>query len=86
MSESGENICCLPGDITVTPIYSGFLVGRALPQQGAGPWWQYIKTFGELQEAVTHARQLAMAASVRGWFHEGDTYIQIQLDDSPFPK
>jgi len=79
--------CSLPGDITVTPIYSGFMLGRALPERGPGPWWEYIKVVREFDAAVREARALAQAANMFAWFHEGgDVYKPIPFDDSPDPR
>ena len=49
MTEFGEDVG--PGDITVTLVHSGFLIGRVMPQDGAGPWWEYIRTVADQDEA-----------------------------------
>jgi hypothetical protein len=77
--------CCLPGDITVARVYSGWLIGRAMPPIGPGPWWEYIGLAAALEQAVQQARGLAKLAGVRAWFHEGgERYKPIPLDDSVF--
>jgi hypothetical protein len=77
--------CCEPGDITIAQIYGGWLIGRALEQQGPGPWWSYVALVADFDVAVRRARELARADGVRAWFHEGiDVYHPIPLDDSPY--
>ena len=79
--------CCLPGDITVTPIPSGYLIGKATEPIGPGPWWLYMAIIKGLPDAIREARALARSANVRAWFSEGgDKYRPIPLDDSHFPK
>jgi hypothetical protein len=77
-SESGqvrEEPCCLPGDITVTKIPSGYLIGRALEQLGKGPWWEYVRIMREYDDAVGYAQSLATHDGVRAWLHlQGDEY------------
>jgi len=58
---------CPPGDIFITPTLSGFLLGRAIPQIGLGPWWTLIKVVAEFDDAVEQARALALADGVRAW-------------------
>ena len=83
--DAAEPECCLPGDITVTPIPNGYLIGRALPQLGPGPWWEYIGTITELDNAVTQARRLARDNNGRAWFFDGgERYRLIPLDESKF--
>ena len=68
--------CCQPGDITVTPIHTGYLIGRALPQDlGPGPWWEYIAVVRRLNDALHHARTLAAQDGVKAWMHmTGDRF------------
>ncbi len=69
---------CLPGDITVTAVPNGFLIGRVLPQSGFGPWWEYIKIAATHESALHDALALASAADARAWFHREDaTYEEI---------
>jgi hypothetical protein len=70
--------CCLPGDITVTRIHTGFLIGRALERRGSGPWWEYIKTVTSFRQATLQAHRLAKNGGVRAWFHKhGDDYDRL---------
>jgi len=70
--------CCRPGDITITPIPSGFMIGRALPEIGPGPWWQYIKVVTDYEAALRLALQLAAEDSARAWYHrQNDEYELI---------
>ena len=69
------DLCCLPGDITVTKIPSGYLVGRALQQIGPGPWWEYIAIAKTYPEAFRQAQELAAASGRKAWLHKhGDDY------------
>ena len=84
MAESEES-CCLPGDITITQVHTGWMLGRALKQNGPGPWWEFIAIFPDLGSAVSEARDLARQRGVGTWFHEGGMkYHPIAPDDSPF--
>jgi hypothetical protein len=77
--KTDNDSCCRPGDITVTPIPSGFMVGRALPEIGQGPWWQYIKVVGEYEDAMQLALQLADEDNARAWYHrQNDEYDEIR--------
>jgi hypothetical protein len=68
-----------PGDITVTLVHSGFLIGRAMPEDGPGPWWQYIQTVATQEEAFVIARELAARTGARAWLHlHGDHYREIR--------
>ena len=62
---------CLPGDITVTEVPSGYLVGRVLPRLGPGPWWEYIALVSDLAEAKRRALALAGHAGMRAWLDRG---------------
>lgn len=74
-----EESCCLPGDITVTKKPSGYLVSRALQKLGKGPWWEYVTTTKEYDDAVGFARALAEQDGVRAWLHVGgDTYAPLE--------
>jgi hypothetical protein len=74
----GNDSCCRPGDITITPVPSGFMIGRALPEIGPGPWWQYVKIVAEYEEAMQLALQLAAEGNARAWYHrQNDEYDQI---------
>ena len=50
---------CPPGDIRITPIHNGFMVGRVLPRTGQVMKVQYIATVNHHPAAVELARQLA---------------------------
>ena len=71
--------CCQPGDITVTKIHTGYLLGRALPQDlGPGPWWEYIAVVSTLKDAIHHANTLASQDDVRAWMNvTGDHYERL---------
>jgi hypothetical protein len=73
---------CEPGDITVTPIHTGFMLGRALPEIGPGPWWQYIAIYRTLGDAIYEAKALAKAVHAQAWLHADiDSYQPISMTD-----
>ena len=74
--------CCQPGDITVTKIHSGYLLGRAMEQHGAKPWWEFISIVTTEAVALSTAKTLAASAGVKAWLHlSGDAYQPIPLDE-----
>ena len=76
---SGGN-CCLPGDITVTKIPTGYLLGRATRpiDGGKGPWWEYIAIVTEKDEAMHQAATIARMENVCAWLHvRDDEYERI---------
>jgi hypothetical protein len=82
MPEPTRDECCLPGDITLTQVHTGWMLGRALEQHGPGPWWSVIAIFADRATAVEEGKMIAREAGVRFWFHEGgETYRPIPLDD-----
>jgi hypothetical protein len=73
--------CCLPGDITITEVLSGWMLSRALEQIGPGPWWAYITIIPDFETAVQEARALAREAGVRAWRRlGGEQYEPIDLE------
>jgi hypothetical protein len=70
MSDSPD-LCCLPGDITVTQVFSGWMLGRALEKIGPGPWWSFIRIVPDYGTAQLEALALARASGVRAWLHKG---------------
>ena len=74
----GRSNCCEPGDITVSNVYSGFLIGRAIEPRGPGPWWEYISIVTGHDEAIHQARTLARMYDVKAWLHtSGDEYDRL---------
>jgi hypothetical protein len=74
-----KDSCCLPGDITVTKIPTGFLIGRAMKRQGPGPWWEYVTVVVSFRQATLTAHKLAKAAGVSAWLHlGGDRYEPLR--------
>ena len=65
------DLCCLPGDITVTQVFSGWMLGRALERIGPGPWWSFIRIVPDYETAAREAVALARASGVRAWRHKG---------------
>ena len=63
--------CCLPGDVTVTKIPTGYLVGRALAKQGPGPWWEYVAILETYPDAAQLARRMVTGSGHRAWLHKG---------------
>jgi hypothetical protein len=62
---------CVHGDITVTKIPTGYLIGRALVQNGPGPWWEYVTIFSTYEDALRQARAMAHATGRNAWLHKG---------------
>ena len=71
---SVRGICCLPGDITVTKIPTGYLIGRATKpvDGGRGPWWEYIAIVTKRADALHQARTIARIENVCAWLHKVD--------------
>ena len=70
MSERVENL--QPGDLTVTPVLDGFILGRMLPQLGIGvPWWTFIKIVEREADAILEAKAMASSENRRVWLSEG---------------
>ena len=69
----------ISGDIVVSPIPGGYLVGRIRartpPDEGVG--WEYIRTEVDLQAAIKFARQVADRASVSAWVGDGIEFRKI---------
>jgi hypothetical protein len=61
----------VPGDITLTPVHGGYLIGRVLPARGPGPWWEYVKVVADRADAVNEALRLARPGRHRLWFQPG---------------
>ena len=75
---SREDGYCLPGDFTVTRMPFGYVIGRALPRHGLGPWWTYITIVTSELRAVELAREMASSAGARAWLHlGGEEYAPI---------
>ena len=70
----GSETCCQPGDITVSKIHSGYLIGRALAPIGPGPWWTFLAVVRTFREAVHHALTIARHDDVRAW-------LQLRADE-----
>ena len=66
--------CCIPGDITVTKIPTGYLLGRATKpvDGGRGPWWEYIAIVVKQEDAIHQAKTLARIEGVCAWLHKVD--------------
>ena len=80
--EPREDTCCQAGDITVTPLPSGYLIGRALDQLGPGDWWEYIAIVTNRADAIDHALRLATEVGVKAWWHmRADGYSPLRIDD-----
>jgi len=79
--------CCEPGDITVSNVYSGFLIGRAIEPRGPGPWWEYIALVKTESEAINQAAILARMAGTRAWRHiQNDEYEPIPVAETTAGK
>jgi hypothetical protein len=85
MEVRAEDDCCPAGDITVTPVPSGFMIGRSMPQNGPGPWWQYIRVMSDYDAAVTFARDIAREDRAQAWLYRDGKYISLGGADSHGP-
>jgi hypothetical protein len=59
-----------PGDITITAVYSGFLVARVLREVGKGPGWEYVALLRTETEALERAQQAASGTDARLWLQD----------------
>jgi hypothetical protein len=61
------------GDIIVSPIPGGFLIGRlrARTPPDEGWTWEYIRAESDLPAAMKFARQVAERAGVSSWTCDG---------------
>ena len=78
-----EDDCCPAGDITVTPVPSGFMVGRSMPRIGLGPWWQYIRVMHDYQAAVAFALEVAAEDRAQAWLYRDGKYIALGGSGQP---
>ena len=76
-----EDDCCPAGDITVTPVPSGYMIGRAMVRNGPGPWWEYIKVLSDYGEAVSFAREVAADDEAQAWLYRDGKYIALGGSD-----
>lgn len=61
----------------------GWMLGRAMPENGSGRWWEFVRIVTDLETVVTEARELAGRAGVRACLHEGKGCRSIASLDSP---
>ena len=60
-----------PGDVTVTPVSDGFMLGRVIPeQQVGGPWWTLLRIVSGKGTAIAQAVAAAAAGNHRIWYSE----------------
>jgi len=71
-------------DITVTPTAAGYLIGRILPIDDDGPWWEYLATAVDVQTARALAARFAGERRSRAWLYDGG-YVQIPSIAAPAP-
>jgi hypothetical protein len=76
-NEGPSSECCLPGDITITKVDRGYMLGRAIREYGHGAWWEYVTVVKTYGGAVRQARELAQATQARVWLHEDRQYTRI---------
>jgi len=60
-----------PGDFTVTPVVSGYMIGQVIPRRGLGPWWTFIKIVSTEDDAIRHALRLASTEDTHVWLQDG---------------
>jgi hypothetical protein len=79
-SDPQDRTACAPGDLTVTHVFGGWLVGRVLERRGPGPWWTHLASAPEFERALSVARSLA-TGDARIWYHAGgEEYLHIGSD------
>lgn len=67
----------------MTKIYTGYLIGRVIPQIGPGPWWEYIAIVRTFGDAAHHALTIAQQDGVRAWLHKSaDDYELLGNEQS----
>ncbi len=61
-----------PGDIIMVPGPGGYVLGRIVEPKTMGPWWQYLESVGNREDAMRRATDLARAAHTRAWLTDGE--------------
>jgi len=72
---------CQPGDISVTPMPTGYEIRRALRISAQGAHWELITTASSAMSAGRHARELARNAGTRIWLDFGGSEL-IPMPDT----
>jgi hypothetical protein len=72
---------CQPGDIFVTVMPHGFLIGRVLDPRSDGQWWQFIVSIRCRADALQLAFNLAGATAHRAWIHQQDDQFRLIRPD-----
>ena len=71
-------LSCQPGDITVSKIHIGYLVGRCVTYDGPGPWCAYVALLETYEDAAFMGRQMARKHGQQVWLRVyGDDYIPL---------
>jgi hypothetical protein len=60
-----------PGDLVISAVHGGFLIGQLLDERGPGPWWGYVATAGNLADAIELAQQRAELECSQSWLQSG---------------
>ena len=69
------------GDLTVTPVHGGFLIGQIRPDSGPGPWWDLVAAAASFGDALETVRRRALAHQAHAWLQIGaDDYRSIDLE------
>ena len=69
------------GDLTVTPVHGGFLIGQIRSVGGPGPWWDLVAATASFGDALETARRRALAHHAHAWLQVGaDDYRAIDLE------
>jgi hypothetical protein len=72
---------CEAGDIIITSVLDGFLIGRALGRAG----WAYIERVDDRPTAIRVATRRAADAGTRVWLHDGTTYSLLPEHEPAAP-
>ncbi len=68
------------GDIVVTPSSTGFLLSRIIARPAYGPWWEFVGTAADRDDALRMAESLAVAAETRVMYYDRGGFLQVPQD------
>ena len=69
------------GDLIVTPVHGGFLIGQIKPESGPGPWWDLVGATASFGDALETVRRRAAVHRSHAWLQLGaDDYRSIDLE------
>lgn len=70
--------CYAPGDLIVSQVLSGFVLGRVVQKPGSAPRWSFVASAGDYDDAVEQARTIALAKGAHAWLQRrGEDYAPL---------